>query len=287
MRRLLAPRPGPLRRDLLAAAQPGLADRQGPLQYRQRRRRCGEARPERHRDQPPSKAVSQGQGATLRGDYRFAIAPGPSRTLSAVYRPAQRRFGAEATLRTRVRPTLRARRQVVRTGTYARLSGEIPGPRNDGVVIVLQVRQGNGWLAFRRYRTRGGGRFQAAYLFRRTARPTTYEMRAQVRESAGYPYLQGDSDPLFLRVLPKRHKRRACPAGKRRVKRRGKARCVRSQAGARRRCAKARRAARRRPHAKGARRRAGKLCAPKQRGRRAKRRNRARRAGVDQPRRRR
>jgi len=180
-----------------------------------------------------------------RGDYRFAIAAGPSRTLSAVYRPGQRQIDAKATLRTRVKPTLRAARQIVRTGEAAHLSGEVPGPRNDDVVIVLQVKQGDGWLAFRRYRTRGGGHFEADYLFRRTTRPTTYEMRAQVRESTGYPYLEGDSDPLFLRVLPKRATaRKACPAGRRLVKRRGKAKCVRKRASARKRGAKAKQAGR-------------------------------------------
>lgn len=219
----------------------------------------------------PLEVVEQGQGATLRGelrsaggdiagaplcifsqidgeetrqflgiaitgsggDYRFAIAPGPSRTLSAVYRPGQRQLSAEATLQTRVKPTLRAMKRVVRTGEFARLSGEIPGPRNDDVVIVLQVRQGNGWLAFRRYKTRSGGQFLANYLFRRTIRPTTYEMRAQVREASGYPYLEGDSDPILIRVLPKRKAGKRCPAGKRSVKHRDRERCVRRRAAGR------------------------------------------------------
>jgi hypothetical protein len=111
-----------------------------------------------------------------------------------------------------VKPTLRAARSVVRNKTYARFSGEIPGPRNNEVVIVLQVRQGNGWLAFRRYRTRGDGRYELAYYFRRTTRPTVYEVRAQVRETVGYPYVQGDSDPILLRVLPDRKRGRANPA---------------------------------------------------------------------------
>lgn len=209
-----------------------------------------------------------------RGDYRFAIAAGPNRTLPVLYRPGQRRLAAEARLLTQVKPALHARKQVVRTGEAAHLYGEIPGPRNDDVVIVLQVRQGDGWLAFRRYRTRGGGRFEADYLFRRTARPTTYEMRAQVRESSGYPYVEGDSDPLYLRVLPKRKAVAArCPAGKRWAKkpRRGKPRCVR-KVGIHKRCARARRAARRNPGAKAVRRRAHRLCARSKQVRRAKQR---------------
>jgi hypothetical protein len=181
-----------------------------------------------------------------RGDYRFAIGAGPNRTLRALYRLGQRRLAAEARLLTQVKPALHARKQVVRTGEAAHLYGEIPGPRNDDVVIVLQVKQGDGWLAFRRYRTRGGGRFEADYLFRGTTRPTTYEMRAQVRESSGYPYVEGDSDPLYLRVLPKRKAAAArCPAGKRWATkpRRGKPRCVHKVA-VHERCARARRAAR-------------------------------------------
>jgi hypothetical protein len=142
-------------------------------------------------------------------------------------------------------------------------------------VIVLQVKQGEGWLAFRRYRTRGGGRFEADYLFRRTSRPTTCEMRAQVRESSGYPYVEGDSDPLYLRVLPKQAAK-PCPKGKRRVraKRKGKAkaRCVRARPNIHKRCARARRAVRRHPGAKGMRRRAQRLCARSGRVRAAKRR---------------
>ena len=137
------------------------------------------------------------------GRYRFAVSPGPNRTLRAVYRPGHRRLVAQADVKTRVKPTLRARKSVIHNGQVAHLEGQIPGPRNDDVVIVLQVRQGKGWLAFRRYRTRGGGRFRAAYPFHRTTKTTTYEFRAQLRESGGYPYLQGDSDPIALKVLPK------------------------------------------------------------------------------------
>jgi hypothetical protein len=170
-----------------------------------------------------------------RGEYRFAVAPGPSRELSVLYRLGQREMSASANLQTRVKPTLRAARDVIRNKTYARFSGEIPGPHNNEVVVVLQVRQGNGWLAFRRYRTRGDGRFELAYYFRRTTRPTTYEVRAQVRETTGYPYLEGDSEPILLRVLPDKRgranpaaarKRRCGERGRRVNTRRAKPRCT-------------------------------------------------------------
>lgn len=169
------------------------------------------------------------------GGYRFPVPAGPSREVSAIYRPDNRELKASAMIQTVVHPTLRARKSVVRNGSYGYFEGDIPGPDNDGVTVVLQVKSGKGWLAFRRYNTRAGGHYEAAYHFRRTDRPTTYEMRAQIRQSSAYPYLQGESDPLALTVVPgkARHPagRRAqakvrCAKGQRRVGRRGKGRCV-------------------------------------------------------------
>jgi len=212
--------------------------------------------------------------------------------LRAVYRPGNRRLAAEAQLKTRVKPTLGTRKPVIRNGQVAHLEGQIPGPRNDDVVIVIQVRQGKGWLAFRRYRTRGGGHYEAAYPFHRTTRTTTYEFRAQLRESGGYPYMEGDSDPIALKVLPKA-KRRRCAKARRRgaskqsksgssaqrakrkhlsslAKRHGRARCVARRPSIAKRCARARRALHRRPTARALRHRAHRLCARAHRKRHAR-----------------
>jgi hypothetical protein len=160
------------------------------------------------------------------GDYRFAIPQGPSRKITVVYRPDQRQMSASVTLLTVVHPTFWARKQVVENKHYAYFEGDIPGPHNNQVVIVLQVRSGKGWLAFRRYRTRNDGHYELAYKFNRTTSPTTYEMRAQVRQTTGYPYEQGNSDPLLLKVIPDTGKnpeptptKYRCPRGKRAVKR--------------------------------------------------------------------
>ncbi len=138
------------------------------------------------------------------GGYQFAIQSGASRNLSVVYRPDHRELSADATLETVVHPTFNVRKKVVRNKHFASFSGYIPGPNNDQVVIVLQVRRGKGWLAFRRYRTREGGKFTVGYRFNRTNWPTKYVMRAQVRSTVGYPYLQGNSKRLTLIVLPAR-----------------------------------------------------------------------------------
>lgn len=173
------------------------------------------------------------------GSYRFPIPAGPTREAIAIHRPDQRQLRASATLHAVVHPTLRARKSVVRNGESAFFEGEIPGPHNDDVTIVLQVRSGKGWLAFRRYRSRGDGHYEFTYPFRRTTRPTDYEMRAQVRESVGYPYEEGDSDPIVLHVVPGEAKpltraahRHRCAKRVRRGHRRGAKRCPSKKRGA-------------------------------------------------------
>ncbi len=142
------------------------------------------------------------------GSYQFGVPAGPSRELSAVYRSGHREVSAEASLQTIVRPEFKAYRKVVYNKHSAQFSGTIPGPDNDRVVVVLQVKRGNGWLAFHRSRTSDGGHFTLPYRFTRTDVPTKYLVRAQVRAQAGYPYLQGNSKLLTLIVLPQRPQRR-------------------------------------------------------------------------------
>ncbi len=170
------------------------------------------------------------------GDYRFPIPAGPSREVIAIHRDANRQLRASARLHTVVHPTLRARSTTVHNGESAYFEGEIPGPHNDDVTIVLQVKSGKGWLAFRRYRTRNDGHFEMTYPFRRTTRPTNYEMRAQVREAGGYPYVEGESDPIALRVVPGPPKPKRPAAKKRcakpkRAGRRGPKRCSKKHRG--------------------------------------------------------
>jgi hypothetical protein len=136
------------------------------------------------------------------GHYQFAIGAGPSRDVSVIYRPDQREISADALLQTRVHPSFKLHSKVAHNKSFALFSGAIPGPDNDRVVVVLQVKSGKGWRVFRRYRTRDGGHFLMRYRFTRTTTPTTYVMRAQIRETTGYPYLQGNSRSLPLRVLP-------------------------------------------------------------------------------------
>jgi hypothetical protein len=142
------------------------------------------------------------------GSYKFPVEPGPSRQMSVIYRPDNRELSAAATIQTVVHPTFKVGRHVVSNKHIAHFFGEIPGPHNNQVTVVLQVKSGKGWRAFRRYRTRDGGKFAVGYRFNHTTSPTRYVMRAQVRASTGYPYLQGNSDLLAVSVLPAPQRRR-------------------------------------------------------------------------------
>jgi hypothetical protein len=136
------------------------------------------------------------------GRYRFPVPSGPSRNLTAVYRSSQGPLSAWALLQARAIPTLRLAKTTIHNKHYARFSGEIPGPYNDGVVVVLQVKIGKGWRVFRRYTTRDGGKFKMRYRFNRNFTPTLYLMRAQIAGAPGYPFLPGNSRPVELTVYP-------------------------------------------------------------------------------------
>ena len=136
------------------------------------------------------------------GSFTFPVAPGPSRELVARYRGDHREIEAHTTALTRIKPTLYLRKKTVYNEHKAVFYGDIPGPHNDGVVIVIQVQDGKGWRAFRRYRTRHGGHYEVAYRFTQTHREVVYPMRAQVRQAMSLPYEPGNSREVKLRVKP-------------------------------------------------------------------------------------
>jgi hypothetical protein len=138
------------------------------------------------------------------GDYRFAVPPGPSRSLTVVAQFSQNPQSASAKLRTRVRPSLLARPNSVRHKHWVRFSGHIPGPDNNKVTVVLQgsAKSGIHWFDFRHGSTYAGGQFSMRYFFGRSPRAIIFLIRAQVLGAPGYPYEAGYSRQLRLRVLP-------------------------------------------------------------------------------------
>jgi hypothetical protein len=137
------------------------------------------------------------------GRFTFAVEPGPSRDLIAVYRPNHRELRARATLRTKVRPTLRLLNGTVHNrGRPAVFKGRIPGPNAAGVTVLLQVEDGKGWRVYRQGLTGPNGRFVMHYGFKKTYSATTYTMRARVNKQRGYAYEPGVSKKIKVPVLP-------------------------------------------------------------------------------------
>lgn len=137
------------------------------------------------------------------GTYRFAVAPGPSRNLTVLVQSPQGPLRANAVLKTRVRPSLRARPNPAHNKHFVRFSGRIPGPDNNRVTVILQASGGGSrWFDFGHASTRDGGRFAIRYFFDNTYRPVTYFIRALVLGASGYPYETGTSRDLGMRVLP-------------------------------------------------------------------------------------
>jgi hypothetical protein len=136
------------------------------------------------------------------GSFGFAIPAGPSRNLTAVYRPNHRELRARASLETKVRPKFHLVGDVVHNKGRATFKGRIPGPHAGKVAVVLQVRSGRGWRVYRQGLTGPSGRFVMRYPFTQTFSPTTYTMRAKVNEQSGYPYRPGASESIEVPVLP-------------------------------------------------------------------------------------
>lgn len=162
------------------------------------------------------------------GNYSTPLEPGPSRNLLSVFRQGHRETWSDpVSTAVTVAPTLSTslkggankwyknqKKATIRTGKVAWFKGAIPGPYNDKVVVVLQGKPAgtsdNNYRAFRRFRTRWGGKFQMRNVFYNsstTGKKAYLTIRAQVRNQVGYPYVQGDSPEMTLVVLPKKIKK--------------------------------------------------------------------------------
>jgi hypothetical protein len=136
------------------------------------------------------------------GRWKFRLPSGPSRNLTAVYRSDQGQLTAWALLQVRAIASLRLAKETIHNKHFVHFNGRIPGPHNDRAIVLMQVQRGKGWLVFRRYVTRYGGRYAMKYLINRTFQPTRYTFRAEVAGGPGYPYLPGYSKTKDLIVLP-------------------------------------------------------------------------------------
>jgi hypothetical protein len=69
-------------------------------------------------------------------------------------------------------------------------------------VVVLQANAPGSrrWITFRKATTDTNGAFRSSYRFTSTTRPTRYRFRALVPSQAGYPWVEGESDPVSVLV---------------------------------------------------------------------------------------
>ena len=161
------------------------------------------------------------------GNFTSPLTPGPSRNLLTVFRQGHRETWSDPVkTEVTVAPTLSVglkgaytvskTKAVVRSGQRVWFKGIIPGPYPDKVLVVMQGKaKGAGadsnpktWRAFRRYRTRFGGKFKMPNRFynNSTTKKAYLRIRSQVRNQVGYPYSEGDSKIMTLVVLPKKKK---------------------------------------------------------------------------------
>jgi hypothetical protein len=141
------------------------------------------------------------------GHYRYGVAPGPNRRLQVGYRYNRHQLEREARFFSKLRPKLMlSPKRKTRNGETLRLYGSIPGPSNDGRVVILQARYPHSkrWSTFAKAKTGRHGNYVAGYLFTATFTTTEYGMRAVVPEQNGYPYEGGASRVKTIKVIGRR-----------------------------------------------------------------------------------
>ena len=138
------------------------------------------------------------------GSYRARIPAGPNRSLNAVVAvPGGLACARTALLKVRAGVTLALSRRRVGLGRRIGFAGRVEGasrPRK-GKLVVLQVRDRQGWQVLKVVRTDSRGRYRYTYRFRRSRGTFTYRFRAQVPRQRDHPYVLGYSRVRRLTVV--------------------------------------------------------------------------------------
>jgi len=136
------------------------------------------------------------------GNYAYKVPPGPDRNVIIGYRHDASQVAREVRYYSRAEPILHLLPREVRNGHDIRLWGSLPGPAAGGRVVVLQASalHARRWLTFAHATANGQGAFQSHYRFTSTTTATTYRIRAVVPTQANYPWVEGASRPVKVRV---------------------------------------------------------------------------------------
>ena len=98
--------------------------------------------------------------------------------------------------------TFRVNRHRVLNGQTVTFSGQVrstPVPQG-GKLIQLEVLLSGGWQTFRTVRSDPAGRWALPYRFARTRGVQWYRFRAELPPEAGYPFGDGASKSVRVRV---------------------------------------------------------------------------------------
>ena len=135
------------------------------------------------------------------GSYAYQVPPGPDRDVVIGYRHDTAQVARDVRYYAHAQPSLRVAPRRLENGDRVHLSGQVPAP-GGGRVVVLQanVSGAKRWITFRKATTGAQGAFQSGYRFTSTTRTTVYRFRAVVPVQAGYPWVEGHSKPVKVRV---------------------------------------------------------------------------------------
>ncbi len=137
------------------------------------------------------------------GGFAFRTAAGPSRFIRVRYEgtPTVRPSQQDVTVRVAGASSLSASRRRLRTGHTVRFSGIVHGTDvKGGKLIQLQTRVGGRWQTFATAHTSTHGRWSYSYRFLHTRGDVTYAFRAALPQEHGYPYRNGQSSTVYVRV---------------------------------------------------------------------------------------
>jgi hypothetical protein len=150
------------------------------------------------------KQLRQALVTDSRGHYSYLLGPGPNRAVVVGYRQDARQVERHLRYLAHAHPTLRSSPTQLQNGGWVHFRGRLPGPGRNGRVVILQasVVGSRRWITFRKATTARTGVFRAAYHFTSTTRTTAYRFRAVVPDQTGYPWVQGHSKPVRVRVSP-------------------------------------------------------------------------------------
>jgi hypothetical protein len=132
-----------------------------------------------------------------RGNFRFKLPAGPSRTVRYRYEGTNAVRPAAAQLTTKVTAAARLKvdRRRLHNGQTVRFAGRLLGKPipKAGKLVALQARVGRGWRTFATPRANRKGVFKHRYRFTATTGTRRYKFRAVVAREDAYPYEAGVS----------------------------------------------------------------------------------------------